>query len=351
MFSDNEFEEVLKVVLVGQESAGKTQIVNRFVHDAFSAANVSTIGVDFKIKHVIENDKRFVLQIWDTAGQEKYRTITQSYFRNAHALMIVCDLSDIKSFYVIEENLADLKKYKRLEDNPLVILVGAKSDLSERAISTAKFKAIGLKYKLPCIETSSLSNKGIDEAFRMVTQWYFKKNEQHSEKPDILVDIPLNTLQPAEKKEEPVKPSFLKRQYGKIIFSALLVTAIVTVGIFTGGVVPAIGVGIAGIIGVSAAIGSYVGVGLIMLASLGFGAFLGGLMGKLSESYLFRHQPQQNNKRAGSTFQMNGIFGFSPYQSPETTLVKSSIKQKDPEELREIKHASLSQEVVKRRII
>lgn len=77
---------------------GKSSIVIRYADNDFSDVFLATIGVDFRFKSFMLNGESVKLQIWDTAGQEKFRTITSSYYRGAHALMIVFDITDLQSF-------------------------------------------------------------------------------------------------------------------------------------------------------------------------------------------------------------------------------------------------------------
>jgi Ras-related protein Rab-1A len=77
---------------------GKSSIVIRYADNDFSDVFLATIGVDFRFKSFMLNGESVKLQIWDTAGQEKFRTITSSYYRGAHALMIVFDITDLQSY-------------------------------------------------------------------------------------------------------------------------------------------------------------------------------------------------------------------------------------------------------------
>ena len=77
---------------------GKSSIVIRYADNDFSDVFLATIGVDFRFKSFMLNGESVKLQIWDTAGQEKFRTITSSYYRGAHALMIVFDITDMQSY-------------------------------------------------------------------------------------------------------------------------------------------------------------------------------------------------------------------------------------------------------------
>ena len=96
--SKSEYLYLFKVVLVGNSCVGKSSIVIRYADDEFSDVFLATIGVDFRFKSFLLDGENVKLQIWDTAGQEKFRTITSSYYRGAHALMIVFDITDEQSY-------------------------------------------------------------------------------------------------------------------------------------------------------------------------------------------------------------------------------------------------------------
>jgi Ras-related protein Rab-1A len=96
--SKGEYLHLFKIVLVGNSCVGKSSIVIRYADNDFSDVFLATIGVDFRFKSFMLNGESVKLQIWDTAGQEKFRTITSSYYRGAHALMIVFDITDLQSY-------------------------------------------------------------------------------------------------------------------------------------------------------------------------------------------------------------------------------------------------------------
>ena len=83
-----------KLILVGPQAVGKSSILNRLIETKFSTSYMSTIGVDFKTYEVNVADKMYALQIWDTAGQEKFRALTGNYYKGAHGCVCVFDLAD-----------------------------------------------------------------------------------------------------------------------------------------------------------------------------------------------------------------------------------------------------------------
>ena len=128
--TQGEYHYLFKVVLVGNSCVGKSSIVVRYADDEFSEVFLATIGVDFRFKSFPLGSNKIKLQIWDTAGHERFRTITSSYYRGAHALLIVFDLTDKQSF-------EDATNYWYNEirsscpPETQILLVGNKSDLND----------------------------------------------------------------------------------------------------------------------------------------------------------------------------------------------------------------------------
>ena len=87
--SDEEYDEIFKVVLIGDSGVGKTNILSRYVRDEFSIETKSTVGVEFGSKIVKVNNQTIKVQIWDTAGQERYKSITTAYYKGAKGAFVV----------------------------------------------------------------------------------------------------------------------------------------------------------------------------------------------------------------------------------------------------------------------
>eukprot|EP01089_Gocevia_fonbrunei_P013153 TRINITY_DN328_c0_g2_i1.p2 TRINITY_DN328_c0_g2~~TRINITY_DN328_c0_g2_i1.p2 ORF type:complete len:104 (-),score=13.90 TRINITY_DN328_c0_g2_i1:403-714(-) len=92
------YDFLFKILIIGDSGVGKSALLLRFADDSYTESYISTIGVDFKIRTVKVDDKTVKLQIWDTAGQEKFRTIISSYYRGAHGIIVAFDTTDEVSF-------------------------------------------------------------------------------------------------------------------------------------------------------------------------------------------------------------------------------------------------------------
>ena len=159
-----DYDYLFKVLLLGDSDVGKSSLILRYTEETFNSKLVNSIGVDFKMKKREIDGKVIKVQIWDTAGHERFRSITYSYYRGANAIIIVFDLSDKKSFISITEWLKQIEKHAK--ENVFKFLVGNKSDLVEqRKVSYDEAKQYADEHELPYIETSAKEGININELF------------------------------------------------------------------------------------------------------------------------------------------------------------------------------------------
>jgi small GTP-binding protein len=163
MQNKGKYDGQFKILVLGESGVGKTSLLMRYCDDDFSNNHLPTIGIDFKIKNISLNDKIYKLQIWDTAGQERFRVITKTYYRAACGIMLTYDVTDENSFNKIRLWM------KQIEENApksvSKILVGNKSDSTERKISFEEGKVIANSYHMNFFETSAKTKYNVNEAF------------------------------------------------------------------------------------------------------------------------------------------------------------------------------------------
>ena len=180
-------EIVIKILLLGDSGVGKTSILLRYVEEKYEQNCVSTIGIDYKIKDLEYKNFKIKLQIWDTSGEERYKSITQNFYRNTDCLFIVFDITKKKTFDSIKTWINEANEYN---ENTKIILLGNKIDLEDQRKVTKEIATnFANKNNLKYIETSAKENKGIEESFTSIIDLLLEgKNEK-----EILEEFSYNT--------------------------------------------------------------------------------------------------------------------------------------------------------------
>merc|ERR1712212_1169068 len=149
---------------IGDSGVGKTCVLFRFSEDAFNAAFISTIGIDFKIRTIELDGKKVKLQIWDTAGQERFRTITTAYYRGAMGIMLVYDITNEKSFENIKNWIRNIEEHASGDVEKMIL--GNKCDMNDRRqVSKERGEKLALEYGIKFMETSAKASINVEEAF------------------------------------------------------------------------------------------------------------------------------------------------------------------------------------------
>jgi len=159
-----DYDVCVKTILIGDSGSGKSSLLYRYTESDWSPNFIATIGVDFKVLTFERQSKVIKLQIWDTAGQDRFRSITHSYYRGAHGVMVVFDVTNAESFEGIASWMADVHKFG-IEGTPMV-LVGNKCDLeSKRQVTRAQAQALADSLGCRYCETSAKDNLNVDDTF------------------------------------------------------------------------------------------------------------------------------------------------------------------------------------------
>lgn len=142
----------------------------RFTDDSFDEHIQSTIGVDFKVKHLDLRGKRVKLTIWDTAGQERFRTLTSSYYRGAHGVVLVYDVTRTDTFENLQQWLKEVNLYSPNNGESVVkLLVGNKIDM-DRVVSRDDAEAWARSQGMLFLEASAKTRLGIRQCFMEIVQ-------------------------------------------------------------------------------------------------------------------------------------------------------------------------------------
>jgi small GTP-binding protein len=157
-----QFDEKIQIIIIGESQVGKTSILYQYTQNKFSTQYLATVGVEYFVKEELINNKHIRVKIWDTAGQEQYKSITKSFYKNSDGIVIVYDVHDKKSFEKVQDWVQSLNEYTDSSKTIPVILVGNKIDL-EREVSTEEGQKLAESFNLPFFESSAKENKGITE--------------------------------------------------------------------------------------------------------------------------------------------------------------------------------------------
>ena len=183
----------MKIIIVGDSSVGKSNLILQYTENRFNEGHNPTLGLDFLAKKVKVNDLMFMCQIWDTAGQENFRSITRTYYKDCTCAIIVFDITSRRSFNSVQSWFNDIND--NCTKNTLVVLVGNKVDLDskrqvlyEDAVNYAN--SVGLQY----FETSAKNGHNVQKLFDGLVEVYADKirNSRHNWK--------LLNIEPNEKK-------------------------------------------------------------------------------------------------------------------------------------------------------
>lgn len=184
-----DFTHVIKIILMGDAGVGKTSLIRKYTDNKFDEGYAYTIGIDFRVKEItLSNKERIRLQIWDTAGQECFRSITASYYKRADGIILVYDVTNMKTFQNLEYWLKETQYYHSKSSVPLII-VGNKMDTlnenkqKEKILSLKKFveeknndRNRENNYKINFTFTSVKTDSNIKNIFSLLAEQIHNNN-------------------------------------------------------------------------------------------------------------------------------------------------------------------------------
>ncbi|XP_071549530.1 LOW QUALITY PROTEIN: ras-related protein Rab-27A-like [Panulirus ornatus] len=183
MSGGKDYDYLIKFLALGDSGVGKTSFLYQYTEGVFQQQFISTVGIDFREKRLIHRgdgsgrSQGVHLQLWDTAGQEKFRSLTTAFYRDAMGFLLLFDLTNEQSFLDIRSWLEQLKTHAYC-DNPDIILCGNKVDLvDQRMVSEQRAKEIAEKFGLPYIETSAASGQNVENAVGQLLDAVMKRME------------------------------------------------------------------------------------------------------------------------------------------------------------------------------
>lgn len=196
---EHNYDNRFKILLLGDSGVGKSSIMERFCDNKHSTEPASTIGIDFRVQNIKVGDKIIKLQIFDTGGHSRFRSITMSYYRSTQGVIFIYDITNKNAFIRIRDWITDFKQ--RCIDSPEMIIIGNKSDLeSDREVSYEEGKNLAAEYDCSFFEISAKTGvmphkkiedsepDTVDTAFRALVSLLLNK-EGTSDAPPVRVDI------------------------------------------------------------------------------------------------------------------------------------------------------------------
>eukprot|EP01130_Rhizamoeba_saxonica_P000342 TRINITY_DN1030_c0_g4_i1.p1 TRINITY_DN1030_c0_g4~~TRINITY_DN1030_c0_g4_i1.p1 ORF type:complete len:218 (+),score=45.85 TRINITY_DN1030_c0_g4_i1:89-655(+) len=173
------YKFLFKYIIVGDTAVGKSCLLVQFTDKRFESQHDLTIGVEFGSRTITVDSNQVKLQIWDTAGQEKFRSITRSYYRGAACAFLVYDITRRETFDNLNTWLEDCLKYKLPDSEIVIMVIGNKMDLeAERAVTRDEGESFANKHGLGFMETSAKTAEGVDEMFFRTAKEIYEKYER-----------------------------------------------------------------------------------------------------------------------------------------------------------------------------
>ena len=156
---------VYKVLLLGDTTVGKTCFLMKYTDKTFQDVHISTIGLDYRLKSMaLKSGKNIKLQIWDTAGQDRFRAITKNYYKGANGIILIYDVTSQKTYDNVKNWVTQIRE--EASPNVVVYLCGNKIDMKEeRKIKEEDGKKLAEEYGFPFHETSARDGINVDETF------------------------------------------------------------------------------------------------------------------------------------------------------------------------------------------
>ena len=174
----NQFDYLLKYIIIGDEEVGKSNLLSHYIDDRFTSEYQSTIGVEFRAKNVVIRNTTYRIQIWDTSGKENFRSIIRAYYKNTACAFVVYDISNRNSFNNVGTWIEDCRNNS--SEKIFMVLIGNKSDLADkRQVSTEEGRELAEKYEMKFYETSAKTGENVNDIFNDSVDEIAKKMDQN----------------------------------------------------------------------------------------------------------------------------------------------------------------------------
>ena len=174
MTNEDNYDMILKLVLIGDSFVGKTNIMSKYLKNEFHEDSKATVGVEFGSKKFEIEGVSIKAQIWDTAGQERYKSITNAYYKGSKGAFIVYDITRKETFDSVDKWISDLKQSG--DKKITILLIGNKNDLdNQRQISKEQGEEKAKSFGVAFLETSAFNGYNLDKAFDLMIKEVYDK--------------------------------------------------------------------------------------------------------------------------------------------------------------------------------
>ena len=174
MTNEDNYDMILKLVLIGDSFVGKTNIMSKYLKNEFHEDSKATVGVEFGSKKFEIEGVSIKAQIWDTAGQERYKSITNAYYKGSKGAFVVYDITRKETFDSVDKWISDLKQSG--DKKITILLIGNKNDLdNQRKISKEQGEEKAKSFGVAFLETSAFNGYNLDKAFDLMIKEVYDK--------------------------------------------------------------------------------------------------------------------------------------------------------------------------------
>ena len=158
-------ETVYKVLLLGDTTVGKTCFLMKYTDKTFQDIHMATIGLDYRLKTMkLKGGKNIKLQIWDTAGQDRFRAITKNYYKGSHGIILIYDVTNLQTFENVKTWVNQIQE--EASTNVVIYIAANKIDMeTERKVTKEEGENLAQELGFPFVETSAKSGININETF------------------------------------------------------------------------------------------------------------------------------------------------------------------------------------------
>ena len=169
--SYRKYDYFFKLLIIGDSNVGKQPFLSRFIDDSFTATYFPTVGLDVKIKIINFQNKNVKLHITDMAGEERFRSVTKTYYKGSHGIILMYDVTDRNSFKNIRNWMKQIEA--NADKSIRKVLVGHKCDEPDRVVTEEEGKKLAEDFNIGFFESSAKSNKNVNEVFYYLVKEIF----------------------------------------------------------------------------------------------------------------------------------------------------------------------------------